>query len=139
MIPFTSFWKPINYIADMTHISVTVNYGKGRNLQNFFFQILAISVCQNIDMNTLDYRVKGNLSNPGVDHVRHFLHNQHLRNIFQEIRGHKPKGISISSAIPSIPINVKAIAVTTGTVPHPKSLTSAIGSANRYNVTHCFK
>ena len=33
----------------------------------------------------------------------------------------KPKGISISSAMPSIPMNVKATTVTTGMVAHPKS------------------
>ena len=84
-------------------------------------------------------RVKRNCQTEGEITVVISYITKHFRTVFQEIRGYKPNGISISSAIPSIPINVKAIAVTTGTVPHPKSLTSAIGSANRYNVTHCFR
>jgi hypothetical protein len=50
-----------------------------------------------------------------------------------------PKGISISSAIPSIPMNVNATTVTTGIVAHPKSDMRVNGSAKRYRVTHCFK
>jgi phage-related protein len=71
-------------------------------------------------MNTQD-NIGSKSTNPAGDHVHHFLKNKEFRKQFQWTRGHKPNGISISSAIPSIPINVKAIAVTTGTVAHPKS------------------
>jgi hypothetical protein len=52
---------------------------------------------------------------------------------------HLPKGISISSAIPSMPINVKATTVTMGIVLQPRSLIRVNGRAKRYKVTHCFR
>lgn len=61
---------------------------------------------------------------------------------FQQRKNEKqdePNGISISSAIPSIPMNVNATTVTMGTVAHPKSFTRVSGRAKRYRVTHCFK
>ena len=42
-----------------------------------------------------------------------------------------PKGISISSAIPSIPINVKATTVMIGIIAQPRSFTSVKGRANK--------
>jgi hypothetical protein len=66
------------------------------------------------------------------------LKSQSLCKLGQNISS-APNGISISSAIPSIPMKVKATIVTTGIVIHPRSLTRVKGSEKRYNVTHCFK
>jgi hypothetical protein len=70
---------------------------------------------------------------PKAGHDRHSLAKTQVYGKFVIIstEGDKPKGISISSAIPSIPINVKATAVTTGTVAHPRSWTRVIGKAKR--------
>jgi len=79
-----------------------------------------------------------------------------VRNCSVRDRAHNvPNGISISSAMPSIPIRVIATTVTTGIIfhlqgcdknpeqnnemTHPSSFTSVNGSAKRYKVTHCFK
>jgi hypothetical protein len=43
----------------------------------------------------------------------------------------EPKGISISSAMPSMPMKVKAITVTKGIVLHPRSLTIVNGRIKR--------
>lgn len=50
-----------------------------------------------------------------------------------------PNGISMISAMLSMPMNVNATTVTIGTVAQPSSLTNVNGSENKYNVTHCLR
>ena len=50
-----------------------------------------------------------------------------------------PNGISMISAMLSIPIKVNATTVTTGTVAQPSSLTRTNGKENKYMVTHCLR
>jgi len=52
---------------------------------------------------------------------------------------HIPNGISMISAIVSMPMSVNATTVTTGTVAQPSSLTKTNGRENKYIVTHCLR
>jgi len=54
-------------------------------------------------------------------------------------RNNAPNGISMISAMLSMPMRVNATTVTTGTVAQPSSLTKTNGRENRYMVTHCLR
>jgi hypothetical protein len=106
---------------------------------DLFFQIRAIAVCDTYIELTRGIRLDL-WTHPTEDQLHRDLHRVHeLESGMEKSDACLPKGISISSAMPSIPMNVNETIVTMGTVAQPSSLTRVKGRAKRYSVTHCLR
>ena len=108
---------------------------------NLFLQVWAITVCEAC-MYLVSQSILGLTCGRHTQRKIGFIKawkNSWIRSSTQQKNEWVPKGISICSAIPSMPMNVNETIVTMGIVAQPNSFTRTKGREKRYSVTHCLR